>query len=122
MGAGIALTISQIFPQAFAADLRTVRGDTAKMGKFSFADARPYGKIFNMYTQFYPGREQKRVLNAAIARSFRTLNNTMPEDFHLGIPQIGCGIAGGTWSEVKEIINDETPNLRITLVNYKPKH
>jgi len=58
MGAGIALSISQRYPQAFEADYRTVREDYNKLGNFTYAYAHTKTdpvKVFtivNAYTQY----------------------------------------------------------------------
>ena len=56
MGKGIALSIKQQFPEAYAADLATPRGDRAKLGTFSAAEIhRPPARftVVNAYTQFH---------------------------------------------------------------------
>ena len=78
MGAGIALPIKQNFPAAYAADLKTVKGDKNKLGSYTFAQTE-YGTVINAYTQYdylrFPG-----IINCvydAIKRIFEKLN----EDF-----------------------------------------
>lgn len=39
---------------------------------------------------------------------------------HIGLPQIGCGLAGGDWKRVREIIQTELRNCKVTVVIYKP--
>ena len=56
MGAGIALAIKQIFPQAYAADRATGSIDRAKLGTISHATVERAGHsitIVNGYTQFH---------------------------------------------------------------------
>ncbi len=36
----------------------------------------------------------------------------------IGIPKIGAGSAGGEWKVIERIIEEETPDLKITLVVY----
>jgi O-acetyl-ADP-ribose deacetylase (regulator of RNase III) len=39
---------------------------------------------------------------------------------HLGIPRIGCGLAGGDWEKVKELINQYLSDMKqVTVVNLK---
>jgi len=55
MGKGIALIMKQQFPQAYAADLATVRGARDKLGTVSTAEVDINGRrlvIVNGYTQF----------------------------------------------------------------------
>ena len=44
MGAGIALAIRKVFPEAFAADGSTAKGDRNKLGTFSFASVERNGR------------------------------------------------------------------------------
>ena len=56
MGAGIALSVKKIFPEAYAADCKTVRGDRNKLGTISTATVRRSGRditIVNAYTQYH---------------------------------------------------------------------
>ena len=37
---------------------------------------------------------------------------------HIGLPQIGCGIAGGDWDVVKLLIKQELKDCDVTVVIY----
>src|SRR5689334_9617820 len=56
MGAGIALAIRNAFPEAYAADAATTKGDRGKLGSISFAKVVRDGHgitVVNGYTQFH---------------------------------------------------------------------
>ena len=56
MGAGIALAIRNAFPEAFAADCATSKGDGNKLGSISVASVERSGRslvIVNGYTQYH---------------------------------------------------------------------
>ena len=113
MGAGIALPIKQNFPAAYAADLKTEKGDIDKLGNYTFAQTE-YGIVINAYTQYdYNGKPGTINCDyAAIMRVFEKIN----ADFKgkkIAIPKIGCGLAGGDWKEVSRIINEVTPYVDI---------
>jgi O-acetyl-ADP-ribose deacetylase (regulator of RNase III) len=60
MGKGIALAIKQQFPEAYDADLRTAKGDRAKLGTITTAEIeRPPARftVVNAYTQYDAVRE-----------------------------------------------------------------
>jgi O-acetyl-ADP-ribose deacetylase (regulator of RNase III) len=38
---------------------------------------------------------------------------------HIGLPQIGAGLAGGDWNKIKKIIQDELKDCKVTIVIYK---
>lgn len=86
--------------------------------------------IFNLITQDNYGRTGARFVNYwAIASSFKMMNDqvlrinkeSLPEiskwgEPHVAIPLIGAGLGGGDWNIIKEIINDSTPDIDITVV------
>jgi O-acetyl-ADP-ribose deacetylase (regulator of RNase III) len=121
MGAGVAGQIAREFPEAYEADLGTMRGYSMKLGKYSDVMTE-YGRIINMYTQYRPGAENPRLLNDSIERCFKRADDEFGGDpaYLLGIPMIGSGIAGGDWNYISDIINESTPRLNIVVVEYKP--
>lgn len=74
--------------------------------------------VVNMYTQYYPGREDPDVLYKSISNGFRRLHNSklLDEKTRIGIPKIGAGIAGGNWVKIKALIEKAMPGRDITLV------
>ena len=46
MGKGIALSIKQMFPEAYAADQATPKADPSKLGTFSVAEVSRGGRTF----------------------------------------------------------------------------
>jgi len=122
MGAGIAKTIREEFPEAYKADQATKCGDANKLGHFSMALINYRGlsggnvAVINAYTQHkYTGRSP--VSYDAIEKVFADLNTNFRGDI-IGIPKIGAGLAGGDWDKIAKIINKATPNLDIILVEY----
>ena len=70
MGAGIAKSIKQTFPMAYEADLKTIKGDPGKLGRYSVASTLVDGilplHIVNAYTPYYHGRGGMKVDYAAV--------------------------------------------------------
>lgn len=127
MGAGIAEQIAREFPSAYDADL-SFTGN--RFGSFSYVNT-DYGNIYNMYTQIYTGKgisgtiDSNSARYAALESAFELLSVNMYDvDIHpnkiIGIPLIGCGLAGLDWNIVKELINDITLYVNIEVVIYKP--
>lgn len=141
MGGGIALTIKNTFPDAYQADLKTPYQDAEKLGTYSKADivskhtvhlslSEERGltiepkvlTVVNAYTQYDFGshRNPCPVDYQAIRRVFRAI----AKDFagkRVGIPAIGCGLAGGDWNIVEQIIDEECPDLDVTYVEFVPQ-
>ena len=118
MEAGIAKSIRALFPEAYEADLATVRGDRAKLGSISVAEvARSSARflIVNAYTQFHYRGPGTRVDYDAVRTAMRLLK----QRFHgkrIGYPKIGAGLAGGDWARLSKIIDEELSGEDHTLV------
>jgi O-acetyl-ADP-ribose deacetylase (regulator of RNase III) len=115
MGAGIAAQIRYRFPESFEKDLETPCGDMRKLGTYSQASfPKKKQHIINMYTQFEPGAnfEYKSFIEGMkkLQRQFKA------DDLIFGFPEIGCGIGGGQWPYVKDIL--EKSKLKIIIVHY----
>jgi O-acetyl-ADP-ribose deacetylase (regulator of RNase III) len=107
-GSGIAKQIREQYPKAFEADYRTIKGSKEKLGSYSFADvssdkSRKY--IVNLYTQYTFGTDKVQLDYEALIKSLVHLKRLAGNNLKIGIPRIGCGLAGGDWNAVKAIIN-----------------
>lgn len=119
MGGGIAGQIAMEFPSSVQADMSTVYADRNKLGTSSISGTA-FGLITNLYTQYYPGQEKPTDLYDNIRKGFTHLNDMIDDDteWHCGIPLIGAGIAGGDWEIIKGIIDEVTPRMEITVVEW----
>lgn len=120
MGKGIALAIKQQFPAAYAADLRTPKGSALKLGTFSCADVdvdRHALTIVNAYTQFHWRGPGVKADYDAIGRAMRAIARAFG-GCRIGYPRIGAGLAGGDWSIITAIIDEELKGLDHTLVEF----
>jgi O-acetyl-ADP-ribose deacetylase (regulator of RNase III) len=120
MGAGIAKTIKERYPQAYIADCEmTIKGDRSKLGNFSCAMVYTEKTdepllIINAYTQYNWGKD---VNYEAIRSVFKKIYKIYGgRQMGFGIPQIGCGLAGGDWEIVSEIIDEEMRGEKIKTV------
>lgn len=74
--------------------------------------------IYNCFTQENYGYDGKLYLDyEALRTCFRDLVMNPPNG-DLAIPKIGCGLAGGDWEKVKQIINEETADIIDVYVYY----
>lgn len=141
-GAGIALAISETWPQALEADkTQTAYGDEMKLGDFSKATAtntngNPF-YIANLYTQFNPGRITPEGIDSEEARlsyvkdAFEKLGEfleaqrsllTLGRPLQLGIPLIGAGLAGGDWGKILPLVEGSLSKVEgdLIVVLFKP--
>lgn len=135
MGAGLAPQMAKAFnADKFPMEGYEYKGDINKLGTIDYELVdRKTGRILNPKEELF-SREVDRliVVNAytqykgganldmeALTLCFRKIND-MFANAHIGIPQIGCGIAGGNWEEVRQLIIDELPDLDISFITYKP--
>ncbi|MBN7137758.1 phosphatase [Lysobacter enzymogenes] len=120
MGRGIALSIRERFPAAWAADRRTVPADRGKLGTYSQAEVEENGHRFvvvNAYTQFHWKGEGVLADYDAIGRAMRAV----AREFHgqrIGYPLIGAGLAQGDWSAIAPIIDEALAGEDHTLVEF----
>lgn len=122
MGAGIARAIQDEFPEAYAADLVTTKGDRNKLGDFSFATVNRDGHeitIVNGYTQFHFHGDSVLLDYDAVRRLFQKIKKVYSGK-KIGYPKIGAGLAGGDWSRIAQIIDQELADEDHSLVLYLP--
>jgi len=121
MGSGIAPLIKHKFPEAYAVDCATKKGDKLKLGSISHTvDATPI--IINIYGQYgYWGRnEGKMDLDYNALRSGFKLIKQNFGGKRMGFPMLGAGLAGGDWSIIERIIEVELDGEDVTIVKYVP--
>jgi len=118
MGAGIAKSIATTYPLAYEVDKKY----DARMGDISIC--RDYDTIIvNSYTQLFPGGVgygPDSIMNRydALTSCMKRINMEFG-GLHIGLPLIGCGIAGLDWNIVKDIIQKQLVDLDVTIVFYR---
>lgn len=136
MGAGIAPQMADAFGvDKYPLEAPVWAGDINKLGQIEYFWVNPKNKKHslyqseeysiapvNAYTQFDLGRNHKDgkaipVDYEAIALCMRKMNYIF-KGKTIGLPQIGCGLAGGDWNTVKAIIKDNLPDCDTTVVIY----
>lgn len=127
MGGGIAKHIADNYPEAEDADNATQLGES-KLGSFSYAFVDSGKKlIINMYSQGKFGRgknftsydamfqgltEIKKFIDYELMNKVRE-NNYDFKDIVVGVPYlIGCGLAGGNWIIVENVIQKVFENFK----------
>ena len=120
MGAGIAKTIRDTFPEAYEVDCNTVRGDKEKLGTISHATLSVEDHelvVVNAYTQFNWHGSGVLVDYLAVEQCMRAVR-TLFATKKIGYPRIGAGLAGGDWPTIAKIIDEQLAGVDHTLVEY----
>jgi len=119
MKSGIAPQIVKAFPETKIADDQTVTGDSMKLGTISLAQhllpSMEYLTIFNLYGQFSMGTDKIHTNYDAITKALYEMRGWLTHYDRLGLPKIGCGLAGGNWAIVSEIIEDVLDDVDVTI-------
>ena len=123
MGAGIALEIKKKIPEAYWADVMYSQNlDYNKLSNWSIASVRnrlgKVGFVINLYTQYNGGSD---LYEHALLLGFQKLKHFILTDKKIGIPFIGCGIAGGDWDKLKPQIVEIMKNHKLTIVEFDNK-
>lgn len=125
MGSGIAPQIAKAFPDAKEADDETMRADYDKLGTFtmSVTEFEEHDVIvYNLYGQYGFGNRQSGVidlnyyyLTKALEEMREDLLYSGEQDSKIGFPKIGCGLAGGDWKVVSQIIETIFDGFDVTI-------
>lgn len=138
MGAGIAPQMAETFNcDKYNFEHSSHRGDHNKLGQIEYhrfnvtnGKVRPSGlfakpnlAVVNAYTQYgfgpnHPNGTKIPLDYQALILCMRKINMVFTGK-HIGLPQIGCGLAGGDWSKVKSIIQHELKDCKVTVVIYE---
>ncbi len=118
-GRGIALDIKQSFPLSYEVDKNT----PSILGNISICSDYPECIIVNSYTQKFVGKAKASndsdFHRYAAIKSCMEKINIQFKGKHIGIPLIGCGLAGLKWNKVKKILKEELIDMDVTIVHYK---
>ena len=117
MGSGVAKTMREKYPLNYEHYVHEHIRRPLELGQVLFFEEK--GKIIvNMITQDHYGRDGSRYVSYdAIEAIFRTLNRTFSVfgESRIAIPMIGSGLGGGDWDHIADLINQETPDIDVSV-------
>jgi len=127
MGAGIAPQMAKAFGcDKYEMEKGNRRGDYNKLGQIEYdfvnLENGSFLGVVNAYTQYEMGINRNGIVPLdydALTLCMRKIGHRFYGK-HIGLPLIGCGLAGGDWNVVKAIIMEELKNCHITVVKYSP--
>ena len=123
-GGGIAKEIAQRIPSAYEADLLTPLGES-KLGDGSVAELGPNKCVVNLYSQGGVSNTKRMTNYGALALGLTKIADGFAKTLQeadgscvIGMPRIGCGLGGGDWEIVSEIIEFAFRNFKGKVVVY----
>lgn len=132
MGGGIAAQIRAKYPEAYEADKETVRGDKNKLGTYTFVKSHINTTtlkavefyVINAYTQYDFGSDGHKHCYfdyKAFEKIFTDFNNDPKvQGKIIGIPWIGCGLAGGSPKKVLSILEKVVKTYHVWIYDFNP--
>jgi O-acetyl-ADP-ribose deacetylase (regulator of RNase III) len=129
MGSGIAKQIKEEYPEAYAADCETVKGDKSKLGSFTVAHVEQFD-IINAYTQYDYNRYGQPKADHFEYDNFALILLKLAEKYkgcNFGFPCIGMGLAGGDVVEILFLLETFADIVQynggsVTLVEYQKEN
>lgn len=118
MNSGIAKYIRLNFPEAYEADKKTAYGDKNKVGTFSEVTLNINGHnliIINAYTQYRYGRDKDYFEYDSFPGLLQKIKAKYG-DKKIGLPLIGCGLAGGDEPRILKMIRENFEGVDYKLV------
>lgn len=127
MGSGVAKAIREAYPEAYTADFAAPGAPRERLGTFSMAlISRPdmdnlcfsrLGVIYNLYGQLYYGYDpMKQYTNYDMLDSaMGSMAEQVPAGVWIGMPKLGCGLAGGSWDVVENLIKQNFINHNVVV-------
>ena len=132
MGAGLAKTIKQRYPNVYAEYMNALDNRAAHLGTaqtvFVNDQIIKVMYVVNLFGQDDYGRDKQYTSYLALEEGFSNLNNAIkrmlytPDRVLIRIPyKMGCGLGGGNWNKVLSIIKNEFGNSQyeVNIMNGK---
>jgi O-acetyl-ADP-ribose deacetylase (regulator of RNase III) len=120
MGKGLALVIKNTWPEVYETDCQTTKGDKSKLGTCNSTTVDVNGKpltIVNGYTQYNYGTKGQQYCSYEAIEQVLTLVKQQYSGKKIGMPKIGCNLAGGDWAVVSEIVQRVLGDEDVTVVS-----
>jgi O-acetyl-ADP-ribose deacetylase (regulator of RNase III) len=112
MGAGLAYAIRKAYPDVYS----KYRYACLHTDKDLLGCVQIIGHVVNIFGQRNYGTQTRQTCYEALKVAFAKLHNKLPLDKSLAFPYgFGCGLAGGDWNIVYNLIKTNFPNRKIEI-------
>lgn len=120
MGSGIAPLMAKAFGvDKYPLEAPRLKGDRNKLGHIEGKFNEKYNlTVINAYTQYNYGRGLQLDYEA-LESCFKSIND-IHKGKRVGLPWIGCGLAGGDKKRVQKMMIDFLPDVELTVVQLEP--
>jgi O-acetyl-ADP-ribose deacetylase (regulator of RNase III) len=129
MGSGIARSIREMYPVAYAADSNAAKLRLNRLGNISIAYTSATTKdskiIINLYGQDLYGRDSRKTNYEAVYCALEKIKDFLVTNKHtsIGFPKLmGCALGGGNWNIVRVMIEEVFADFDgdVYIVEFKP--
>jgi len=121
MGAGLALFIKKKYPNVFEEyklDCQILKRERTLMGRCQLVEVDMQNKwVANLFGQFQIGKEIKQTEEVHLRTALEKLKEFAKEmNVTVALPyQLGSGLAGGDWKEIRQIIEEVFFDYYVTI-------
>lgn len=128
MYSGIAGQIRKIYPDAVKADEEFPFKPALRLGGCSFCDTVGtnglHKRVYNLYGQYSMGTDKQhtdyKALESALDTMMIHLEKSGMSNVKIGVPwRMGCGLGGGDWNVVEEILKRVSERHRRDIYIYQ---
>ncbi|MDM5298201.1 macro domain-containing protein [Bacillus pumilus] len=129
MGAGLAKQIKSKYPNVYKEYKRLCENQNIEnklLGATQFVDVSGNKTIANLFAQYSYGVKTRQTDYEAMKLCLNSLNSIIKTDYSkykgcsIAMPYgIGCGLAGGDWNIVKQMIDDILADCDVTIYKFK---
>ncbi|CAL8902020.1 Appr-1-p processing protein [Bacillus pumilus] len=129
MGAGLAKQIKSKYPNVYKEYRQLCKDQNIKIGLLGaaqFVDVNENKTIANLFAQDNYGVKTRQTNYEAMNLCLKSLKSVVTTDYSkykgcsIAIPYgIGCGLAGGDWKIVKQMIDDILGECDVTIYKFK---
>lgn len=114
MGGGVALAIRNKWPSAYTQYRQAYKEGRLALGNTIWTTVGPQITVIHICGQDRYGRDRRYTDYTALEQALTIIRMHATQNIPIYFPDhIGCGLAGGDWNIVKEIIEKHIPNATI---------